>query len=71
MFNSPFFKEFVVKTPVDPSKIIEFLLEENIFAGIDLSGFDCDIDNGLLICVTEKRTKAEMDKFVELLGGVS
>lgn len=71
MFGSPFFKEFVVKTPVDPSIIIESLLEENIFAGIDLSGFDYGIDNGLLICVTEKRTKEEMDRFVELLGGVS
>ena len=71
MFDAPFFKEFVVKTRVEPSKIIESLLEENIFAGIDLSKFDHDIDNGLLICVTEKRTKAEMDRFVELLGGVS
>ena len=70
MFDSPFFKEFAVKTPVDPSKIIESLLKDNIFAGIDFSGFDYGIDNGLLICVTEKRTKEEMDRFVELLGGV-
>jgi len=67
MFKSPFFKEFVVKTPIAPAVIIDSLLTEKIFAGIDLSTFDYDIENGMLICVTEKRSKEEMDRLVELL----
>lgn len=66
-FNSPFFKEFVVLTPVPPSHIIEKLLLQRIYAGIDLSRYDFGLTNGLLIAVTEKRTKAEMDALVEAL----
>ena len=67
MFNAPFFKEFVVKTPIAPAKIIDTLLTKKFFAGIDLSAYDYDIENGMLVCVTEKRSKEEMDRLVELL----
>lgn len=66
-FDSPFFKEFVVDTPVPPKKIIRSLLKRNLFAGIDLSQFDRKLKNCLLVCVTEKRTKEEIDYFVEEL----
>lgn len=68
-FSSPFFKEFVITTPVPPAEIIEKLMLQNIYAGIDLSQFDYGIQNGLLIAVTEKRTKDELDIFVEALRG--
>ncbi|TFB12055.1 aminomethyl-transferring glycine dehydrogenase subunit GcvPA [Candidatus Marinimicrobia bacterium MT.SAG.3] len=71
MFSAPFFKEFVVKTPVTPSKLIKSLLDEKIFAGIDLSSYDYGLENCMLVCVTEKRTKEEMDKFVDSLSKVS
>ena len=70
-FDAPFFKEFVVKTPVAPSKIIESLLDEKVFAGIDLSSYDYGLENCMLVCVTEKRTKEEMGKFVNSLSNVS
>jgi len=70
-YKSPFFKEFVVTTPVAPANIIDKLIEKNIFAGIDLSQFDYGLDNGILIAVTEKRTKQEMDLLVELLSNFS
>ena len=46
MFNAPFFKEFVVKTPIAPAKIIDTLLTKKFFAGLDLSAYDYDIENG-------------------------
>jgi len=67
-FSKPFFKEFVIETPVKPSLIIEKLESENIFAGIDISDI---CDNSLLIAVTEKRTKTEMDKFVSSLRSIN
>ena len=66
-FPSAFFKEFVVTTPIAPSEIINSLMLQNIYAGIDLSQFDYGVKNQLLIAVTEKRTKQEMDAFVDSL----
>ena len=66
-FSSPFFKEFVITTPVPPAEIVDKLMLQNIYAGIDLSQFDFGIKNGLLIAVTEKRTPEEMDILVEAL----
>ena len=68
MFDRPFFKEFAIRTPVNPQKIIDGLRKEKIFAGINLGRFDYGIEDGLLIAVTEKRTKEEMDKYAAALG---
>ncbi len=66
-FDRPFFKEFVVDTPVAPETIIEKLAEENILAGVDLNRFG---EDGLMIAVTEKRSKEELDEFVTALAGI-
>jgi glycine dehydrogenase subunit 1 len=65
--DAPFFKEFVVSCPVPAKDIIQAALAKNIYAGIDLSVFYPNRQNDLLIAVTEKRSKEEMDKFVEFL----
>jgi glycine dehydrogenase subunit 1 len=57
-----FVNEFVLKTEKDSTALIEKLLTADIIAGYDLKQVDKE---GILICVTEKRTKAEMDKLVE------
>jgi glycine dehydrogenase subunit 1 len=67
LFPGPFFKEFAVSTPVPPKRLIRKMREEGFFAGVDLGRFDYGIRNGLLIAVTEKRTREEMDRFVSLL----
>lgn len=66
-FPAAFFKEFIVSAPVPPSEIINSLMLQNIYAGIDLSQFDYGFENYLLVAVTEKRTKEELDAFVETL----
>jgi len=65
-YSGPFFKEFVLETPLPPSEIIAAMAEKNIFAGIDLSKLD--MGEGLLVAVTEKRTKTELDKYATLLS---
>ncbi len=65
-YNQPFFKEFVVQTPIPVSEIKRKLQQKKILPGIDLSKFD-GYGDGLLIAVTEKRTKKEMDLFIEEL----
>lgn len=65
-YDQPFFKEFVVQTPIPASEIKRKLQQKKILPGIDLSKFD-GYGDGLLIAVTEKRTKKEMDLLVEEL----
>ncbi len=64
-FDQPFFKEFAVETPVPAREIIDRLADDNIIAGVDLESMG--MGSGLLIAVTEKRTKQEMDQFIAAL----
>lgn len=63
-FISPFFNEFVLELPVPAEEIISDMLSENIFAGIDLGKKYPGMGNRLLVAVTEKRTRAELDSYI-------
>lgn len=69
-FPGHFFKEFVVETPFPASRVIKLLLKRNILAGIDLSRFDRKLKNSMLVSVTEKRTKEEIDYLAGSLKGI-
>ncbi|MEN6445700.1 MAG: aminomethyl-transferring glycine dehydrogenase subunit GcvPA [Candidatus Cloacimonas sp.] len=63
--KAAFFKEFVIRTPQKAANIIHKLLPENIYAGIDLAPYGKP--NELMIAVTEKKSKAEIDSFVQAM----
>lgn len=63
-FESPFFKEFVIRCPMPPEKINQALLKEKIIGGLDVSH---RIDNGMLLCVTEMNSRQEIDRLVSTL----
>ncbi len=67
-FPLPFFKEFVLKGKkgIWP-KILKDLREKKIFGGVHLGRFHEDWEDLLLVAVTEKRTKEELDFFVSAL----
>jgi glycine dehydrogenase subunit 1 len=69
-FAAPFFKEFVIQTPVSPKKIIAGLSKHNILAGVDLSGFKIGLKGCLMIAVTEKITYNQIDELVFRLSKV-
>ncbi|TES86270.1 aminomethyl-transferring glycine dehydrogenase subunit GcvPA [Candidatus Aerophobetes bacterium] len=69
-FSAPFFKEFVIKTSIPSEKINQKLLEARILGGMDLGTFYPELENHLLFCTTEKRTKEELDTLVSLLGDI-
>ena len=69
-FSSPYFHEFVIKTEVSPSKINEELLKHKIIGGLDLSRFYPELDHHLLFCVTETKSKEEIDRLVARMGEV-
>lgn len=68
MNNQPFVYEFCVKTPVDPQVIIEEAIENGFLAGINAKVNSLDDISGLLIAVTEKRNKEEIDAYVKFLS---
>jgi glycine dehydrogenase subunit 1 len=67
-YTAPFFKEFVVKTPLPPSRIHKKLLKSEIIGGLELGQYDRKLKNQILWCVTEKRTKEEIDRLAAVLS---
>lgn len=63
-FGAPFFKEFVIKTQRSVSEVNEALLEKKIIGGLDLGQYYPELAGYMLLCVTEKRTKQEIDALV-------
>jgi glycine dehydrogenase subunit 1 len=61
--TSPTFNEFVVKLPGDPNMVIGKLIDKGIAAGFPLGRYYADLEDHMLIAVTEKRTKEEIDLF--------
>ncbi len=69
-FSSPFFDEFVIKSPVSTQKLQQRLEQADIIGGYDLSLDYPDMENCLLFCVTETRTKEDIDHLVAVLKEV-
>ena len=59
-----FFNEFVIRLPEDASRVSGLMIEKGYAAGFPLGRYYENRSNDLLIAVTEKRTKDEMDKYV-------
>ncbi len=70
LFNKPFFKEFAVKTSFESNKVNKELMKNGILGGYPIEKEYPLYDNGLLFCVTEKRTKEEIDKLVHVMEGI-
>ncbi|MCJ7688298.1 MAG: aminomethyl-transferring glycine dehydrogenase subunit GcvPA [Clostridiaceae bacterium] len=70
VFDKPFFKEFLIKGSQSASVINDKLLENNILGGYDIELNYPEHKNTLLICVTEKRTKSEIDGLTTVMEGI-
>src|SRR5690625_198396 len=64
--TAPFFNEFMVKLNSPIKEVNQKLLDKGFVGGFDVSSA-IGKENIALICATEKRTKEEMDQFVEAL----
>ena len=62
-----FFNEFVLSLPTVADRVIRNLLRRRIAAGFPLVRYYEGMDNCLLVAVTEKRTKEEIDLFAHTL----
>jgi len=64
-FDAPTFNEFVVEFPEGFEKTYERLLQKNIVAGLPLASYYPDLKNHCLLCVTETRSKNDMDVLIK------
>ena len=69
--SKPFFNEFVVACPRPVAEINEALLKEGMIGGYDLGQHYFHAQDHMLVCVTEVNAKDEIDRLVEVLGGLS
>jgi glycine dehydrogenase subunit 1 len=73
-FPGPFFHEFALRLPVPAVDVVQAMMTESVLPGLVLSDFSdgnlVDAEHGLLIAVTEKRTNAEIEKYVAVLTRV-
>ena len=62
--NAPYFKEFVVHMPISPDELNRRLLKHKIIGGLPLGVYYPDLRDAMLVCVTETKTKEDIDYFV-------
>lgn len=67
-WRQPFFKEFVIETPLDASELQARLVEAGFFAGPAFGQVGLEPEKALIVCATEARTRDEIDRFVEAVG---
>ena len=66
-FEGPTFNEFVIKYPNGFDSAYESLIERKIVAGLKIEDYYPDLERCCLLCVTETKTKDDIDNFVEEL----
>jgi glycine dehydrogenase subunit 1 len=65
--NTPTFNEFTIDLKVTSDEFIKKCVENQLAPGLALSRFNAQDKSGLLIAVTEKKTKDDIDFLVDLL----
>lgn len=71
-FDQPFFKEFVVRDGRGAAgELVEELLASGYLAGVPLGRWYPDLDDCLLVAVTEKRTRTEIDGLADAVEAAS
>jgi len=73
--DGPVFREFAVRLPLPAAELAEALVPEGFLAGVPVGRFAGqvpgeELDNVLLLAVTEQRTRAQMDAFVAAVAAV-
>jgi glycine dehydrogenase subunit 1 len=63
-FSTPFFNEFVVRTPRPAVEITKRLAELQIIGGVALECYYPDYRDSLLVCVTETAKRESIDRLV-------
>lgn len=68
--TAPTFNEFVIETPLSAESLLLKLRDAGFYAGINLGNLYENHENKIMISVTEKRSKDELDALVAAIGEI-
>jgi glycine dehydrogenase subunit 1 len=66
-FSGAFFHEAVIRTNVENGKLLRSLVGQGIVGGYDLSKDYPELGNAILVCATETKTEADLDRYAAQL----
>jgi glycine dehydrogenase subunit 1 len=67
VFDAPFFHETVLRFEQPVSQILKACEQQGLLAGLDLSATHPELENTLLVCATETKTKEELDNYIAIM----
>ena len=69
-FNGITFNEFVIRVPKDPEELLKGLEQEKILGGVALRRWYPELENHILINVTDMNTDEEIATFARQIGNL-
>jgi glycine dehydrogenase subunit 1 len=66
-YQTPYFKEFVLECEAPADRVLARLAKRGLIGGVPLKRFFPQMENRILVAVTEKRTRAELDAYVKAI----
>jgi glycine dehydrogenase subunit 1 len=70
MFDAAYFHEVALRLDRPVAPVLSALSNEGILGGHDLSDAFSDLGHGLLVCATETKTDADIDRYVTALADI-
>jgi glycine dehydrogenase subunit 1 len=67
VFSEPFFHEAVIAFDAPVADVLRAMEAQGILAGLDLSPYFPELGNALLVCATETKTGADLDRYADNL----
>ncbi|MBL4868945.1 MAG: aminomethyl-transferring glycine dehydrogenase subunit GcvPA [Pseudomonadales bacterium] len=67
VFSGAVFHEMLVQLPAAPSEVLSAMLDEGVIAGLDLSSYYPELGHTLLICVTETKSEANLNRYIQTM----
>jgi len=65
LFDAPVLREFALRLPIDAATVVDRMVDSGFLAGIPLDpAYAGGKDDSLLVALTERRTRVEIDAFV-------
>ncbi len=73
--SQPFFREFAFRTNKPATQVLERMADEGVLGGLSVAqltngrdaSIEADIENVILVSVTERRTRLQIDNYVDVL----
>ncbi len=70
LFSAPNFHEAVIQVPRKAGDVLQQLAAHKIQGGVDLGAFYPALENCILLCATETKTAADLEKYAAALAAV-